>query len=600
MSFRSPAEGEESPEILHPPLQIGGWRIQDDTFCKKMKLEKKIFLDKSDDLDAAVDAIINASGVRVILNIPKGSVLGESVHNFQILRREGDTAGKELSIESIDEHVLELASIAKIPALNPIFKTKERAVTDIIPRTVLPPSAKRKITAKKTEEDEENEEEEEDRETPKRAVAAKKRVSLWRRKKNAPIKEKAEEEEDESEEIEVPEEIEEEKPGRKKRGARRIVGSFVALVLLVTVGYAVIAYILPRVTIQMTLKKAQANFNLAVTAAADTATTTVVSDTVSIPGQILTADKNVVMSFTATGTSEQTGGYAGGMLTVWNAYSTSPQVLVATTRFQSPDGKIFRLIDKTVIPGAKMAGGKLQPSSVDVKVRADQAGDSYDLPRTNDLWMIPGFKGTARYQKFYATMKTAMSGGFTGTRVMPSNDDIAAAKQKAEQALQDALQAQMTISGSNNYKLLSGASDFEVTNETISSSTASDGTFSVFAQGTLKEVVFDEDMLKSAIMESAGISTAGDMKIDTLALNYGTSTLDIANGRVSFAASGSILAVPNIDYNGLKQQIAGDNEADLKTALFSLPGLQKANISFWPFWVTTVPQDTGKISFVVQ
>ena len=70
---------------------------------------------------------------KIILNIPKNSVLGSSVHNFQILERECETAGKELAIESVDERILGLASLATIPAINPVFKTRERAVMDILP-----------------------------------------------------------------------------------------------------------------------------------------------------------------------------------------------------------------------------------------------------------------------------------------------------------------------------------------------------------------------------------------------------------------------------------------------------------------------------------
>ena len=97
------------------------------------KLEKKIFLDKSDDLNKAVDSLISSPAEKIILNIPKGSVLGLSIHNFQVLERESETAGKELAIESVDEHILELASIATIPAVNPVFRTREKAVADIVP-----------------------------------------------------------------------------------------------------------------------------------------------------------------------------------------------------------------------------------------------------------------------------------------------------------------------------------------------------------------------------------------------------------------------------------------------------------------------------------
>ena len=99
-----------------------------------MKSEKKIFLDQHDDLDVVVDRLIKTQAHIVILNLPRDSVLGTSLDNFHVLKRESVTAGKELFIESVDDHVLELASLAKLRATNPIFKRNERIVSDILPK----------------------------------------------------------------------------------------------------------------------------------------------------------------------------------------------------------------------------------------------------------------------------------------------------------------------------------------------------------------------------------------------------------------------------------------------------------------------------------
>ena len=98
-----------------------------------MKSERKFFLDKKEDLDSIVDRLINTRATKVILSIPKDSILGSSLNNFEVLKREAATANKELSIESIDDHILQLASVAKINALNPIFHKIERPVSDILP-----------------------------------------------------------------------------------------------------------------------------------------------------------------------------------------------------------------------------------------------------------------------------------------------------------------------------------------------------------------------------------------------------------------------------------------------------------------------------------
>ena len=55
---------------------------------------------------------------------------------------------------------------------------------------------------------------------------------------------------------------------------------------------------------------------------------------------------------------------ARGSLTVYNEYSSSPQTLVATTRFESPEGKIFRIEKNIVVPGAKIEEGKIIASTI--------------------------------------------------------------------------------------------------------------------------------------------------------------------------------------------------------------------------------------------
>src|SRR4030042_6465904 len=79
-----------------------------------------------------------------------------------------------------------------------------------------------------------------------------------------------------------------------------------------------------------------------------------------IPAQILQKEKTVVQSFLASGKvlKEEK---AEGTIRIYNAYSTSPQALLATTRFVSADGKLFRTPIKSTIPGGTYEKGKFIP-----------------------------------------------------------------------------------------------------------------------------------------------------------------------------------------------------------------------------------------------
>ncbi len=588
-----------------------------------MKTEKKIFLDKSDDLNKVVDMLISSPAEKIILNIPKGSILGLSIHNFQVLERESETAGKELAIESVDEHILELASIATIPALNPVFKTKERAVADILPREAEDPAPEIAL-AKQTMDmnAERGENEKPARKTRSKAkteksaeVAKEEKPKKGRGRKKIeeppvppemmediiPKQEhhevKNEKPEKIVEYIPAPEEIRKLEKNRLRRGRKFWVKSTSGTIVVLGIGYFVAAVILPKVTINISINKTSVPFSDSVIVSTSTNTASINGSLISLPGQLSVANNNLSMNFPATGSST-VGAKASGVLTVYNTYSAQPQILVATTRFQSPDGKIFHLVNKTTIPGAKVVSGKITPSFIDVQVIADQPGPDYNVAPSQN-WQIPGFKGTPRYGKFYAEAKVAMTGGALGNQVIPTKFDIMQGEVKIEGALSDSLKSQTLILNSQNLKLLNNASAFATTTENVSTNVDSDGNFSIFAAGKLSQLVFDENMLQNTILGSLTTSTA-DMKVDNFSLNYGTSTANLVSGKMTFSISGTLTYEPKIDFDAFKKSILGLNADALKTAIFALPGLDKANISFWPFWINSVPKSESHVNMVVE
>lgn len=354
--------------------------------------------------------------------------------------------------------------------------------------------------------------------------------------------------------------------------------------------------ILPRATVNLSIQKTFVTFSKVVLVDTENNAPSVSDITINLPGQLSVAKNNLSMSFPATGKST-VALKASGTLVVYNAYNPQAQVLVATTRFESPDGKIFRLAQRTIIPGAKVVDSQIMPSSVEVKVMADEAGADYNVVPSQG-WRIPGFKGTPRYDKFYAEAKSSMTGGASGDQIIPTPEDIQNAKTKIESALADSLKSQTLILSSQNFKLLDNASAFNVASEIISSQVDKDNNFSIFAAGELRQLVFDEKMLQDAIVKSLSTSTA-EIKIDDFPINYGTSTVDLTAGKISFSISGTLVYEPKIDFNDFKNQILGKDADSLKATIFALPGLQKANISFWPFWVNSVPSRESRVNIIM-
>ena len=102
---------------------------------------------------------------------------------------------------------------------------------------------------------------------------------------------------------------------------------------------------------------------------------------------------------------------ATGTIVVYNNFSASPQRLIKNTRFESPQGRIYRIDRSIVVPGRKKEGDRVIPGSVEAVVFADSPGAAFNSSLTD--FTVPGFKNDpARYAAFYARSKTPLPPGF--------------------------------------------------------------------------------------------------------------------------------------------------------------------------------------------
>lgn len=537
-------------------------------FNPNMKPEKKIFLDRQDDLTKATEAIDKGLTDKIILNIPKSSVLGEKPKNFEILKKESLERGKELVIESVDEHILELAGIAGLDAINPFFRSRSRVFSDIMPKSAF--------------------------------IRAKSPLSKIQEVKEQIVKEPEEKltkiKEPEAEIVDFSEKIK----NQTKKQSRQVTGFnwrriivFGTAVVFVFGLFELALNILPKATISVTLKKIPLNFDEKIEVSSKVIEPVIGINNISLPGELLVTRKNLEMNFQASG-QEKVESKARGKLTVYNAYSASPQVLVASTRFESPDKKIFRLDKQVVIPAAQITSGKITPSKIEVAVTADKPGEAYNLA-SSSAWRIPGFFGTPRYEGFYAEAREQFTGGFVGERAAPTTAEIEKAKSAIQESLKNILKSQMLLSLQADFKNIDAAISFQITKEEIRNDDRSGG-FSIFAEGEIRQLIFKEGMLKEALVGKLRESLAAQkLKVNKFELSYGEPEIHLSEGKMILPVMGAVVFESDIDQKSLADQIRGRGQEELKALIFALPGLEKANVSLWPFWVKRVPENTEKV-----
>lgn len=525
-------------------------------------MAKKIYLTKTDSLASIVGKIVKAKEEEITLYIPRGTEFTGSRTNFILLKREVATAGKTLTIESVDDDALELADTAGIKAINPFLHRRQRAVSDIVavrPRESI-------IPAKPKEESVEEEpvvEEEEEKPAPKESKKP---------RQEAVIPDKGEL-----------------TPNRFLKAV--IITGFlaVAFVLLMTA--------LPRAKIVLNMEKKNLEFMGTMVTSAAIKENSFSNNQVSLRGVTFVEKRNITKSYPASA-KQNVERKASGEIVIYNNFSTAPQTLVATTRFVAPDGKIYRLNNTITVPGAQSAGAKLTPSSIKALVTADKAGAEYNLVSGAKL-RIPGFQGTAKYDGFYAETKDPLSGGFVGESSLPSEGDLASAKADAERSLEEATKTQLLFNLPPEVKVLSNAYEFKITDARINEMADESGKFTITVFGEAKLIGFREPELVEVIGKGLLGRAAGDFKPENYELEYGQASLT-GDGSLNASLKFNSVWTRVFDVDRFRQEAAGKNKAELQALVFAIPGLQSGEARLWPFWVARVPQNTDRIMVDVK
>ncbi|QQG46438.1 MAG: hypothetical protein HYY55_01160 [Candidatus Niyogibacteria bacterium] len=288
---------------------------------------------------------------------------------------------------------------------------------------------------------------------------------------------------------------------------------------------------------------------------------------------------------------------ASGLVIIYNAYSSEPQILVAQTRFESTDGKIYRIAKEIVVPGAKIIDGKIEPSSLEVRVFADKAGEEYNIG-LNDF-SVPGFSGSLKYGKFYARSKTPMSGGFTGRANVVSENDVEALKKTMEEKLRSDLYSKMQSEIPGEFLVPEGAYQYEIKVVSVEPAIKSKADeFKLTLEGNLKAIFIRRGDIKNKILDgyksdpdfnSIDIPNFGDLKV--LAAN-----VDFNSSALKLTVAGSAKAVWNIESPRLAEELALAAGAAERLKIFErYPQIRRAEIFYKPSWWRIFPDTADKV-----
>ena len=377
------------------------------------------------------------------------------------------------------------------------------------------------------------------------------------------------------------------KPGFFKKILLIILG------IVVVVGGAILYGTLANAKITIKPKKADLNFTINVSASINS--TSVDNDLMRIPGQRFSDKEEVSNTFPATGQKDVVQ-KASGTITIFNK-STTSQRLVATTRFETPDGIIFRIPATVTVPAATKVGSTTQEGSIQSAVYADRPGtDSNIGPST---FTIPGFDGTPKANDFYAKSDKPMTGGIIGPSKIITEEDYSKAQEGLTATLKDKIlkaiksqSGELTILDSSPIKYDAPATNAKAGDAAENLQMTIDGTADVVAFRAADVMA----LVKNYVEKS------GDSQLleKGLTVTYANPQLSTDDSSVTFDVQVTGKSASTLDTNKIMGDVSGMTEDAIKNYLSGMNGVESAHVQLSPFWVKSIPKDPQKIKIIVD
>lgn len=350
------------------------------------------------------------------------------------------------------------------------------------------------------------------------------------------------------------------------------------VVVLLLAGTAAAAVVLPKATVTVTQKTTPVAAEVPLTFSAEAPS--VDADANVIPAKTIEVTKNVTRQVTSTGRSEG-GEKASGDITVANSLPRN-QSLVARTRFQAPDGRIYRAQSSVVVP----AGGQTT-----TRVVADAGGEAGNLSAGTKL-TIPGLRST---DAVTAQVDTPLTGGTDSAAVTITAADVERAKQElAAQAAQEGI-------ADAKAKLAVGYTiDPNVAATSVLNSNANPPAGAVAPKftvsGQVKIVYFtyqQQDFDKVLDPDLKAKVPAGSELVDDQTKTF--TVKQASENQLSGSMKIDTFAATDVSREQIKEAIRGKPPEEAKAALESDGQITDVKIALFPFWVTSVPGALDKI-----
>jgi len=287
---------------------------------------------------------------------------------------------------------------------------------------------------------------------------------------------------------------------------------------------------------------------------------------------------------------------ASGEITIFNEYSENSQTLIKNTRFESTNGRIYRIEDSIKVPGYTESNGDLTPGQLTVIVYADEIGEDYNAE--SDDFTIPGFEGQEPFDFFYAKTNTPISGGFDGIRKIVSQEDIGSATTELQEEVKSKLLDELNNQVTEEFYIYQNDESFSY-GEINEIQVENSNNVKLTLRGEVSARIFNKVDTSNKIADS--IFANYFTNENTLISDFDNVNISISESELSetLEVSGDSNFVWQINEEKLKDDLKGEEKKLLPTIMQDYTEIQVAEAIVKPFWISTFPEDKKDIKIEI-
>lgn len=376
---------------------------------------------------------------------------------------------------------------------------------------------------------------------------------------------------------------------------RTVIVGGIVLVIVLTILSSV--YLLPRATVVIVPKAEVVNRDLEVVVATSAKQTDV--NTLTLPG--LAIDENVPkeQKFDVLGKREL-GAKATGSVRILNLSGTPINLKASTTVLTSAGKEYVFKVDQNYIKPISVKSASAPDAGQKAEVVAVSGGESSNLPIGSRLEITNKVFGS-KPSLLYAVVDDPLIGGNSRFISVVSDADIAKAKESLVNAGVSDVVAELRAQGQ---VLAEQTYSTELTDFTTSKSIGEEST-TLVTQGKIhiKGIAFEASSLTelvrnrvTQVLSSGSVLQPSGKDV----INFKVRTLDLNAGGLRIIAHFESKLYVNIDLSTVGPSLVGVRKTVAEAKLASMHGVDRADITLWPAWQSTMPRFSSKIQVSEQ